>query len=372
MRLIMPDIAEEEISEVIKVLKSGLLVQGKNVNKFESKVAEFLNVKYAVAVSSGTAALCLALITIGIKDGDEVILPDFTHPATGNVVALTNAKPVLVDIDLRTYNIDSSKIKKNLSARTKAILPVHQFGQSADMDPVLDIAKKYNLYVIEDSACALGAKYKDNKCGTMGDAGCFSFHPRKVITTGEGGMVVTNIPDIAMKVKALRNHGVINKDGKNYFAYAGFNYRLTDFQGALGCVQIEKLEKTIDKRRELAAIYDFFLKETDILQHPFAPSYNKHTYQSYVVLLDEKIDRDAVIRKLKEKSIETTIGTYALHSQPFYKENYGYEEGNFKNSYKAFKQSLCLPLYVQMKKKDIKEVVENLLRAVRKEKRINA
>lgn len=285
IRLIRPEIGTEEIRKVSEVLKSGFLVQGKNVEKFEKKVANYLSVKYAMAVSSGTAALHLALIALGIKEGDEVVLPDFTFPATGNVVVLVGAKPVLIDIDLKTFNIDPTRIEGNITSRTKAIIPVHEFGQSADMDPILDIAKRNNLYVIEDAACALGAEYKDKKCGTMGDIGCFSFHPRKAITTGEGGMVVTNNPDVAAKVKALRNHGMTNKDGIYYFEYTGFNYRMTDFQAALGWVQMKKLDEIIKKRRELAALYDSFLKGNDILIIPNVANGIKHIYQSYVVLL---------------------------------------------------------------------------------------
>ncbi|MFQ6083135.1 MAG: DegT/DnrJ/EryC1/StrS family aminotransferase [Methanosarcinales archaeon] len=361
IRLTTPELGKEEIKEVGKVLRSGFLTQGENVEKFELKIAEYLNVKYAIAVSSGTAALHLSLIALEIKKGDEVILPDFTFPATGNVIALVGAKPVLVDIDLKTYNIDPAKIEESITPRAKAIIPVHLFGQSAEMDPILEIARRYNLDVIEDAACALGAEYKGKKCGTLGDIGCFSFHPRKAITTGEGGMVMTNDPGIAAKVNALRNHGMINKDGKYYFEYAGFNYRMTDFQGAMGWIQMEKLEEIIEKRRELAALYDSLLKNNDNLRIPFVANGNKHIYQSYVVLLDEQINRDSVIRKLRGKEIETTIGTYALHRQPFYQKNYDYKEGELKNSYKVFKQSLCLPIYTQMKQKDIRKVTENLL-----------
>lgn len=360
IRLIYPEIGDKEIQEVSKVLKSGFLVQGKNVEKFEKKVAKYLKVKYAMAVSSGTAALHLSLIVLGIEQGDEVILSDFTFPSTGNVVALVSAKPILVDIDLKTYNIDPTKIEEKITPKTKAIIPVHEFGQSADMDPILKIAKQYKLYVIEDAACALGAEYKDRKCGTMGDIGCFSFHPRKAITTGEGGMIVTNNPEIAEKLRALRNHGIVNKNGKYRFEYAGFNYRMTDFQGVLGWMQMNKIDKIIERKRELAKLYDSLLKDFSGLQVPFVANGNKHIYQSYVALLNEGINRDNVIRKLKESGIETTIGTYALHSQPFYQKTYSYKKGGLKNSYNAFKQSLCLPLYRQMREEDINKIVNSL------------
>lgn len=362
IRLTKPVITDEEVGEVNKVLKSGFLVQGKNVAKFEKMIADYLNVKYTVAVSSGTAALHLSLIALGIGKGDEVIVPDFTFPATGNVVALVDARPILVDIDLKTYNIDPTKIEEKITSRTKAIIPVHEFGQSADMEPILELSKRYNLYIIEDAACALGAEYKSRKCGTMGDIGCFSFHPRKAITTGEGGMVVTNNKQIAEKVKALRNHGMVNRNGINSFEYAGFNYKMTDFQGAMGWMQMERIDKIIERRRKLAKLYDSLLENTNSLQTPFVANGNKHIYQSYVVLLDKQMNRNVLIERLKKKGIETTIGTYVLHCQPFYQKSYGYKEGELKNSYRAFKQTLCLPLYAQMEQKDIREVAENLLR----------
>ena len=364
IRLTKPEIGKEEIREVGKVLRSGFLVQDENVEKFESTVSEYLGVEYAVAVSSGTAALHLSLISLGIKQGDEVIIPDFTFPATGNVVALVGAKPILVDIDLMTYNIDATRIEEKITPRTKAIVPVHEFGQSADMDPILDIAKKHNLFVIEDAACALGAEYKARKCGTLGNVGCFSFHPRKTVTTGEGGVVVTNSPDIAVKIKILRNHGITKKDGIYLFTLPGFNYRMTDFQGALGWIQMRKLDEIIVRRGRIAAIYDSILRDNDLLRVPLVASDNKHIYQSYVVLIDNNIDRNALINILRKNGIETTIGTYALHCQPYYQENYGYKQGDLDNSYTAYKQCLCLPMYSMMSQKSIKMVTSGLLKAL--------
>ncbi|KPL19216.1 MAG: glutamine--scyllo-inositol aminotransferase [candidate division Zixibacteria bacterium SM23_81] len=364
IRLARPQIGQEEIKEVSKVLGSGFLVQGKNVEKFETKVAEYLKVKYAIAVSSGTAALHLSLMALGIKEGDEVILPDFTFPATGNVVALVGAKPILVDIDLKTYNIDPTKIEENITPQTKAVIPVHEFGQAADIDSILAIAGKYDLSTIEDAACALGAESKGRKCGTLGDIGCFSFHPRKAITTGEGGMVVTNSKQLAEKARALRNHGMAIKEGRNSFEYAGFNYRMTDFQGAMGWIQIKKLDEIIEKRRALASSYNALLKDLKEIQTPFEKAGNKHIYQSYVVLLNKQIKRDNIIRKLRERGIETTIGTYCLHCQPFYRKNYSYRDGQFKNSSTAFKQSLCLPLHIKLKPVDARKVKDLLLKTI--------
>lgn len=361
IRLVKPDVSEEASRLVTAVLKSGFLVQGRNVARFESLVADYLGVKWAVAVSSGTAALHLALMALEIGEGDEVIVPDFTFPATGNVVALVGAKPVLGDINLRTYNVDWREVEKRITSRTKAIMVVHEFGLSAEMDPIVSIAEANGLFIIEDAACAIGSEYKGRKCGTIGDVGCFSFHPRKIVTTGEGGMLVTDNENIAAKVKALRNHGITVYENKNVFAYAGLNYRMTDFQGVLGITQMQKLHGVIERRRELASLYDSRLTGSDFLGIPFAPEENKHVYQSYVVLLDKKINRDLVISELGERRIEATIGSYALHCQPFYQERYGYREGELENSYKAFRRSLCLPMHMKIGADDIRMVAEGLL-----------
>lgn len=370
IHLIKLEIGEEEISTVEKVLRSGLLVQGKNVETFEEIIADYLGIKFAIAVSSGTAALHLSLLVLEIGPGDEVIVPDFTFPATGNVVALIGAKPVLVDIDLSTYNIDPQKIEEKISSKTKAIIPVHLFGQPADMDSILEIARRHNLHVIEDAACALGAIYKGKKCGTIGDVGCFSFHPRKIITTGEGGMVVTNNKKIAERIRSLRNHGITKRKNGYSFEYAGFNYRMTDFQGAIGVAQMKKLDEIIEKRREIANLYTYFLKnikKSQVSQIPVEVEGNKHIYQSYVILLGEDIERDKIIMKLRKKGIETTIGTYALHCQPFYKKEYGYKEGTIRNSYETFKHSLALPLHQKMKKENIKKVAIALKEVIKEE-----
>ena len=352
IRLVVPEIGEEEIQAVIAVLRSGHLVQGEYVQEFERLVAEYVGVKHAVAVSSGTAALHLGLLSLGIGPGDEVIVPDFTFPATANVVELVGAKPVLIDIDISTYNLDVNQIRPAITPRTKAILPVHLFGQPADMEPILQIAREYGLLIIEDAACALGAEYRGRKCGAMGNLGCFSFHPRKAITTGEGGMVVTDDDGVAERVRRLRNHGMTKaKEGSN-FELAGFNYRMTDFQGALGTVQMRRLEGIIARRMELARQYDKALAGIASVIRPRAMDGVRHIWQSYVILLREGSDRDEVMTTLKENGIETTIGTYSIGAQPHYASNSKF----LSSSRHAYKHSLCLPLYPQMLVADIERV----------------
>lgn len=341
IRITRPTILEDEIKRVGEILRSGLLTQGEWVEKFEKKVADYLGVEYAIAVSSGTAGLHLALLAT-IHEGEEVIVPDFTFPATVNAIIHAGGKPVLVDIDPRTYNIDVNKIKEKITDKTMGIIPVHLFGQSADMNPIMKLVKEHKfLWVIEDAACALGAKYGKKKCGTMGDVGVFSFHPRKSITTGEGGMLVTNNEEIAAEARALRNHGIRN----GRFQYAGFNYRMTDFQAAIGYGQMDYLDRFIQARQTAVNLYNGFLSEVEGITVPCITEKNIHTFQSYVIRLNDAFNRDDVIKQLKEKGVETTIGTYAVHTQPFYKFYYGYSEEEYPESYRAFKQTLVLPLY---------------------------
>jgi perosamine synthetase len=356
MRLTIPEIGEEEIQAVVRVLRSGYLVQGEQVQEFERLVAEYVGVRYAVAVSSGTAALHLALLALGIGPGDEVIVPDFTFPATANVVELIGASPVLVDIDLTTFNIDATQIRPAITKRTKAIMPVHLFGQSADMEPVLHLAHEHDLFVIEDAACALGAAYREHRCGTMGHVGCFSFHPRKAITTGEGGMVVTNDDAVAARLRQLRNHGMVTIEGHNQFDCAGFNYRMTDFQGALGAAQMGRLERIIARRVELAGLYHAALADIPNITRPAAMDGVRHIWQSYVVLVQEGVERDGLLCRLREQGVETTIGTYAVSVQPHYART----ARNCPNSRQAYEQSLCLPLHTQMSAADVRTVAECL------------
>lgn len=360
IRLIIPEIGDEEVQAVAEVLRSGYLVQGRQVEQFEQQVAAYVGVQHAVAVSSGTAALHLALAALEIGPGDEVIVPDFTFPATANVVALLGATPVLVDVDPATFNVQVDQILPAISPRTRAIMPVHLFGQPADMQPILDLAADHGLAVVEDAACALGARYRGQPCGALGHMGCFSFHPRKVITTGEGGMVVTDDDALAARLRLLRNHGMASQAPGVSFVLPGFNYRMTDFQGAMGVVQMTRLEEIVQRRIVLADLYQRALAAAPRLTRPTTIDGVRHIWQSYVVLLDEPIDRATVMAHLRARGIETTIGTYAISAQPAFAA----PERQLPGSLRAFQRGLCLPLHSRMTTSDIEDVVESLLQAI--------
>ena len=354
MRLVVPEIRDEECAAVARILRSGMLVQGAAVAEFEHCVARYLGCPEAVAVSSGTAALHLALLAAGIGPGDEVILPDFTFPATANVVELIGATPVLVDIDLHTFNIDPAAARAAISGRTKALMPVHLFGLSADMTPLEMLAREYGLALVEDAACALGSRHNGRLCGTIGDSGCFSFHPRKVITTGEGGMIVTSDRALAQRLRLLRAHGMTSRDGRTAFVAAGLNYRLTEMQGAIGVEQMNRLPGILARRQELAASYTRALGDVDGLQPPVVPENCVHTWQSYVVLVDESRNRDRLLARLRHERIEATIGTHSVSMQP----HVGGRVTEVPRSQRAFRQSISLPLYPSMTEADLALVVQ--------------
>jgi dTDP-4-amino-4,6-dideoxygalactose transaminase len=274
--LLRPYFDSDEIEELQKVLDSGWVSQGPKVKEFEAKIAEYLGVKYAVAVSNCTAALHLALLSTGLKKGDEVLVADYTFPATGHSVLYCGAKPVFCDVDSKTYNINPELIAEKITDKTKAIIPVHTFGQPAEMTAILVLAEEHNLRVIEDAACALGARYNNKFAGTVGDIGCFSFHARKGITTGEGGMVVTNNKNFAEKIRNLSVFGMTSawdreKSDRFFipeFTELGYNYKLSDISAAVGVAQIRKLDKIIERKREIAKYWDEKLEEIELIDAP--------------------------------------------------------------------------------------------------------
>jgi dTDP-4-amino-4,6-dideoxygalactose transaminase len=359
IRLAAPEFGDEEIRAVEAVLRSGFLVQGERVREFERRVAATLGVRHAVAVSSGTAALHVALLATGIGPGDVVIVPDFTVPAPAHAVRRSGAQPVLVDIDAATYNIDPAAARAAVGPRTKALLPVHLFGQPADMDPLLALARERGLLVIEDAACALGAEYRGRRCGTMGLAGCFSFHPRKVITTGEGGMIVTDDDGVAAEARRLRNHGMTG-DPARPFDRAGFNCRMTEMQGALGVVQMGRLETLIARRTALARRYHERLAGVPAVTPPAEASGVRHVWQAYVAMLRDGVPRDRVVEGLRSRDIEAAIGTYSVGALPHFAD----AAGDCPRSRRAGAQSLCLPLHPGMTEGDVDAVCAVLQGAV--------
>lgn len=361
--LARPYFALQEVKEVGKVLKSGWLTQGEYIKTLEDKIKHYNRVKYAFLLNSATSGLIASIQALNLNKKDEVIIPSFTFPATANSVILARAKLVFCDIDLETFNISMQNLESSINKNTRAVMVVHQFGLSADMEAILKITKKYNLFVIEDAACSFGSEYKNKKVGSFGDMGVFSFHPRKIITSGEGGCVVTNSETLAKKIEVLRNHGEFNKN----FIGVGYNFRLSDIQGAVLLSQFERIEELISKRIRLASNYNKFLRPLEdrgLLKTPFSLENYRHTYQSYVVLLANGINRDKLKILLRNKGIEVQIGTYCIPSLDFFRKNFAIPKRTYSNAYSAYKHTLALPLYYALDNKGQVFIIEQLSKLI--------
>lgn len=358
--LFTPDIREEDILAVSDVLRSGMLVQGKQVELLERKFCEITGAKHAVAVSNGTASLHLILHALGICNGDEVIIPAFSYVATANVVELVGAKPVFIDIEPGTNNIDVQKIEAQINENTRAIMPVHEFGLSSDLNPIRDLAAKHGLFVIEDAACAIGSDYLGNATGSQSFAASFSLHPRKAITSGEGGIVVTHNEALAAQLRILRNHGIEMKNGEMDFVEAGFNYRMTDFQAALVLSQTDRLFDQIEHKKQIANLYLNALN-TDFLKLPAIPNYAQHTWQTFHVVLSENADRKAIIHEMRDCGIGCNYGAQCIPETTYYKEVYAYNaELEFPNASAAYRRGLALPMYPGITTEQAAYVAETL------------
>ncbi len=365
--LLRPHFDSDELEEIGKVLQSGWVSQGPEVKEFERSVAEHLDVKHAIAVTNCTCALHLSLLSLGIGQGDEVLVADYTFPATAHSVLYCGAKPVFIDVDPMTYNIDPDEIEKKVNDRTKAIIPVHTFGQPAEMDRVMEISEKHSLKVVEDAACALGAKYKGRYAGTIGHMGCFSFHARKGITTGEGGMIVTNDENYAEKARYLSVFGMTaawdrEKSDKliiPQFNDVGYNYKMSDITAAVGVVQVRKLDGIIKRKRELAKYWDAKLGEMELVRPPYVANGAEHIYQSYIAIIDRRINRNRLIEAMMKKGIQTQIGTYSCHIQPVYRS-----EDKCPRSLEIFNTALALPMYYDLKESDIDLATKALEKSV--------
>jgi perosamine synthetase len=326
-----PSIGTDEENAVIAALRSGWVSQGPKVAEFESQFADYVGASCAVAVSSCTTALHLSLIAAGIKPGDEVLCPSLSFIATANAIVHAGAKPVFVDVDLSTYNIDPNYIENAITPRTKAILLVHQVGLPASLTQIRDIASRYGLLVIEDAACAVGAEYKGERIGRPHAAiACFSFHPRKVLTTGEGGMITTADEELAARTRRLRQHGMSvsdlarhssNKVMTERYDEVGFNYRMTDLQAAVGLVQLRRLDEMLAKRRAFADRYTARLASLPWLVTPQEPAGNRHSFQSYMVrlLCDAPITRDQLMQELLDRGVSSRRGIMAIHREAPYR-----------------------------------------------------
>lgn len=373
IKLSRPNVTEEAINAVSEVLASGMLVQGEKVLEFENELKNFINVEYVSAVSSGTAALHLALEALEIGEGDAVIVPDFTFVATANVVELQKARTILVDVEPTTYNICPEKLEEaiinyNSNEKLKAIIVVHEFGAPANMTKIMEIAKKYNLFVIEDAACALGAFHNNQHVGTFGDIGCFSFHPRKSITTGEGGALITNNLNIENQVKLLRNHGLQrNSNGEIDVILPGFNYRMTDFQALMGIVQLKTFTENLKNR--LALVEDYLRLLDGIEGIALPQNLDGHAWQSFMIVLDNNFDRNSIIQKSRENGIETGIGAQALSNLRYYNNKYQTEiYTSLVNSKILNSNGLVLPLDSQLKADNITFITKELIKIIKGDK----
>jgi perosamine synthetase len=361
--LASPDITDEDISCVVKVLKTGMLVQGENVLALEKSFTNYHKNDYAIAVSNGTATMHLALRALGIGVGDEVIVPAFSYVATANVVELVGATCIFVDVELDTFTMDVSKIEEAITPNTKVIIPVHEFGLAADMEAIMKIAEKHNIVVLEDAACALGAKQNGKSTGTFGLFGSFSLHPRKSITSGEGGMILTTSFEMDKKLRQLRNHGVEMIDGNMEFVEAGFNYRMTDFQGALVNNQMQRIDTILEKKQVLASVYFNEIKNIS-LKLPTIPKDRNHTWQTFHVLLSEEKNQKEVLAFLRKHNIGGNYGAQCIPAMKYYKNKYNFDaKQKFPNAYISYTHGIALPLYEKLTKENIKQIatIANLL-----------
>ena len=370
---------DHEIESVLAPLRSGWLVQGPKVAEFEQKWSTFTGAAHSAAVTSCTSGLHLSVVALGLAPGDEVIVPAFTWISTANVVEHQQATTVFCDIDLETFNIDVDAIEALITPRTKGIIPVHLFGLAANMDAINAIAKRHGLWVVEDAACGFGATYHGKHVGTLGDTGAFSFHPRKAITTGEGGMVTANDDVLIERIRRLRDHGAAMSDLQRHLGprpylladhpLAGYNQRMTDMQGALGSAQMDRADAIVAERRARAARYDTAFAGCDWLRTPQVPAGYEHGYQSYPCLfMPGEIGADTVKRvndrrntwmeALQNAGISTRPATHSVHMLGYYRDKYDLTESDFPNAFAANDCSISLPLFHGMTDDEQDYVIE--------------
>jgi len=376
-----PCFDEDEINEVVDSLRSGWITTGPKTAQFEKDFAGFLGAKYAVALNSGTAALHLALNGIDLKEGDEVITVPFTFVATSEAILYCRAKPVYVDCDPRSFNIIAEKIEEKITKRTKAILPVHFGGQACEMDMIMKVAREHGLKVIEDAAHSFPAKYKGRMVGTIGDITCFSFYATKTLSTGEGGMFVTNNEEYAQRAKMLSLHG-ISKDAWNRHGKEGSwhydvielgrKYNLSDLQASIGIHQLKKANKFLAQRQEIAKAYHQAFDDFDLLEKPYARNFEEHAWHLYVIKLNlEKlgISRDQFMEKMKGEGIGTGVHFIPLHKHPYYKEKFGFKGEEFPNADFCYERIVSLPIYPGMTDDEVACVSEKVIKILEKNRR---
>jgi len=362
--LIKPLIPEDALERIKDVLASGYLTEGPVTRELESLFAEYLGVSHAFAVCNCTVGLEAALRAVGIGPGDEVLIPDYTYPATASVVSLVGAMPVLVDVNPTSMLIDLQKAAAAITSKTKAIMPVSLFGNPLNYDELAAFKKAHNLIVIEDAACSIGAKFKDTMVGAWADITVFSMHPRKFITTGEGGFVTTNNPDYAAFIDAYKHFGIqqSGERGKMVFGMMGTNYKLCNIQSALGISQMKMIDELLGRRIELAENYTAQLRNTQGIEIPEVTELGRHSYQTYCVFVE---DRDRIMQAMKESGIEVQIGTYSLHAHPaFQDDSICTIHGSMEGSIASFNNALALPLFHSMNEEQQSRVIEQLKQLV--------
>ena len=360
-----PDITQAEIDSVLEVLKTPNLSIGPQITAFENAIARYIGTKYAIGVNSGTSGLHLMIIAAGIAEGDEVITPSFSFIASANCIVYERAKPVFVDIDLKTGNMDPSLIENAITSRTKAIMPVHAFGQPADMDPILEIAKRHGLLVIEDACEAIGAQYKGKSAGKLGEAAAFAFYPNKQMTTGEGGMIVTDRDDWAHLYRSLRNQGRDVFDAWLNHTRLGYNYRLDEMSAALGLAQLGRVDDLLDKRAQVAGWYSERIGEISGIDMPFiATSTTRMSWFVYVVHCQDGVDRNVLMTELQKVGIPSRPYFTPIHLQPFYQERFGWTRGVLPNTERAGDRFLALPFSSVMTKDQVEYVCDVLTQAL--------
>lgn len=361
--LARPDITERDIKAVVAVLRTTQLSLGPKIDEFEKRMADYVGTRYAVAVSSGTAGLHLAVRSVGLTEGDEVITSPFSFIASANCILYEKARPVFVDIDPATLNVDPRAIEKNITGRTKAILPVHVFGRPCDMTAMARIARKYGLKIIEDACEALGGEWKGQRVGTFGSCAVFAFYPNKQMTTGEGGVIVTDSRRIADLCRSLRNQGRGGNGRWLRHTRMGYNYRITDIQCALGISQLSRFESMLAKRNRVAGYYRKRLTNIKGITAPMPPGDGRMSWFVYVVLLDEvygQKERDRLIRRLAARGIESSNYFPPIHLQPFYRKAFGFRKGDFPITESIAERTLALPFYNSLQEGEVGYVCEVL------------
>jgi perosamine synthetase len=369
--LAKPYTDEAEVAAAAAVIRSGWVSQGARVAEFERRVADYLGVRFAIATNSCTSALHLSLYLQGVGPENEVICPSFTCFATANAIRHAGAFPVFVEIDPRTFNLDPAAVAAAVTPKTRAIMAVHQIGLAADMDPIREIARQHGLAIVEDAATALGGEYRGKRVGGLGSPTAFSFHPRKIITTGEGGMITTDDEVLADRARIVRSHGASVSDlerhrarGTIYAAYpeVGYNYRMTDIQAAVGVEQMKKLPWILARKQEIGQWYDDHLAGVDEVETPFVPEYAVHSYQSYLVRIrpngGSEIDRDALLRQMAERGISCRHGIAPMHWEPYYRQLY--PSLRLPITEEVSRTTMFLPIFPSMTEADLQYIVASL------------